>query len=149
MIKKWLVRGQNYVLEFVLLSFIGIVMIAGIYVLHNIAIDPIYDTNAEIQTRIIRDKIHLSEHLFRKYRVDEGALIIEIPKKINYDIYYITSRRDKEMIIKTEDKVFVENLSDFIKCDVEIKGVIDSSNGKILIRYFPSPNQKIILEKSR
>jgi len=144
--KRTKIKGQNYVLEFVLLSFIGIMVIVGIFMLHRTAIKPIYNTNIDTQMRIIENKIHLSEQIFDKYDVDKGVFIIEIPKKINHDNYYITSDGYKSIIIKSGNDVFIRDLSDIVNSDLKVNGVIDSSKGEMIVEYNDSV---IILSQTR
>ncbi len=132
--------------EFVLLSFIGIIIIVGMFTLYKMGIKPIYEKNFYEQMSILKDKIYLGDKLYSRYHPKNIALIFIIPKKINNKEYMLTKSINNHLVVKSGNELHFIDLSDVTSKDVIINSTIPSSTEQIKATYHPN---EILLQQIR
>ncbi len=128
---KLRIKGQNYIIEFVLLAFIGILIFIGLFSFYRVALSPLYDTNFEEHTSATIKKIEYSYKMFKKYDVDRGSIKISIPKKINNEDYLIRSVSTDSLAFYLGDDYRVK----YVPYKIYLNYTITSSQGEINVYY--------------
>ncbi len=125
------IKGQNYIIEFVLLAFIGLLVFIGLFSFYRVALSPLYNANFEEHTSAIIKKIEYSYNTFKKYNIDKGLIKINIPKRINNEDYLIRSVSTDSLAFYLGEKYIVE----YVPYKIYLNYTITSSQREINVYY--------------
>ncbi len=95
-------KGQSAILEFVLVSFLGIVFVVVVLSLLTVVEKKVYRYNFELQARNIAEKLWLYEHIFIYSNYTNGSLSFALPPDINGKSYLVVFN-GHTLNIKNED----------------------------------------------
>lgn len=106
-------KGQSAILEFVLVSFLGVIFVVVVLSLLSVVEKKIYAYNFDLQAKNIANKLWLYEHIVVSSNYTNISVSFTLPPYINGKSYLVIFN-DHSLRIKSEDRYYFR---DDMPCD--------------------------------